>query len=552
MSKRAITLISWAVMKNSRYSNIQVILVGGICGEFLALPFVGRYMVCLRPIIQRILPGATVSVVQPHFLKSIAETAQSISDQVREGYFYHKQQTILIGHSRGALECMQAAVNNPDLLDLNMLKALIVMAAPFKGSPIANFLINILRFFGLKWRALEEIAVGQQNESMWFVKSQKQQKKLEDITHLIRYEVADHDPVCWPLVFSRIILKKKNLPSDGLTPVSSQILPWSPRRTIFRPYHHGYDTCAATLSTGTIREKYNFFTDCFNFIFSDEKTTTERLTVAVRSFSAATYNVGGLKIPVWGVPFPRTRWNEIVRIISQKNIEIIYFQELFGHRIRERLEEIFPDYCVVTSPTRPRNGLAILVKRDLLASNQQIDSQYHRFDSQRVFEPLVGFEKGYMTCAINIPDSSHPILLVNLHLTAFRSAYKIRQQQKNQIIRHLRQLTSNGTQSGHIIVGGDFNETLRLPWALNEPSYTVETQLHKMKHWLNKNEPTQNVDYIFTLSNSENEDLVVHDIFLDFKDEKIKVNSKKHGEQNIELSDHRMVNSILSLQKVTQ
>ncbi|MEQ1665029.1 MAG: endonuclease/exonuclease/phosphatase family protein [Bdellovibrionales bacterium] len=540
-------------MAKQHRSNIQVILVGGIGGGLLALPIIGFYMICLKPIIRKLLPGCKVFVIQPAIFQTINTTANRIANLARDAFYFHGQNTLIIGHSRGALEALEAVLKNSDLIEFNMIKGLMLLSPPFKGSPLADWLREILSWIPKRWHALEEIGCAPL-EKQWFYRwsfeNKELQEKLVRITVLIRYSLPNNGKVCWPLIFSFRWLKRKNILSDGLVPYESQKLPWQPSLVIERAFHHGYDTCISTLSSGTYKEKMTLFSKSFTHLFAQIDATqhapTEKYS-EVRSLQVATYNVGVLKIPIWGIPFPRTRWGAITKILANKDLDIIFFQELFGRRLRQNLNLEFKEYEAIIGPSDPRNGLAILIKKSLLNKLQPIESSYYRFKKQRYLETLFGFEKGFISSQLKIDGAAYPISLINLHLTAFGNAKKLRRSQRQQILNHIRDFQYS-TGSGHFIIGGDFNEPLRMPWTTAEPSFSDQTVIHKLKHKLNRTSKSENIDYILTHSINSDEHITSTGVSLDLKDETVKVQTK-NGPVDLELSDHWMVRSNLSIMK---
>jgi endonuclease/exonuclease/phosphatase family metal-dependent hydrolase len=538
-------------MDKRNYSDLQVILVGGIGGGLLALPIIGLYMLCLKPVIRRLLPGAKVFVFQPSIFQTLDRTAEIIANLARDGHYFHHQKTLIIGHSRGSLEALQSVTSNPDLLRLGMIQGLILMSPPFKGSPLADLLIHWFRWWPRRWRALEEIRTVKRESDWadrWKMKEPELQRKLQQCTILVRSSLGPKGTVCWPLKFPFSRLNHAGVVSDGLVPLDSQTLPWRPFLTVNRPFHHGYDTCISTLSSGSLREKMEFFGQCFKELLAVSREATESVAqVEVRELRVATYNVGILKIPIWGIPFPRTRWRKISEVLAKKDLDIIFFQELFGKNIRKSLEVIFPQYKVFLGPTEPMNGLAILVKKSVISETGSMVFSYHPFKAQRQSETLFGFEKGFISCHLQLDDASYPVVLINLHLTAFETAKNLRRKQRHEIVSHLKQFQAQDNQC-HVIVGGDFNERLHLPWDLEGPSFSDQTAIHRLKNRWNRNSRSNQLDYIVTHSVHQDEVLRTKSVSLDMQNERVPVKTKK-GMIDLELSDHYMVKSTVSIMR---
>ncbi len=542
-----------ARLKKGQESNLQVILVGGIGGGLLALPIIGLYMLCLKPIIRRLLPGSRVFVFQPAIFQSIHKTADRLADMARDAFYFHGQQTIIIGHSRGSLEAIQSVLSNPDLLDFKMLKGLILMNPPFKGSPLADLLRDILSWLP-RWKALEEICsstLEPQWETRWSFSDPRLQIQLQKLTVLVRGSLPPTGKVCWPLIYPFKRLNSQGIKSDGLVPIESQTLPWVPSLVMNREIHHGYDTCISTLSSGSTRQKMELYARCFDHLLEQPEIEEPQKKLApVRSLKVATYNVGGLKIPIWGIPFPRTRWQAITEVLADRDLDIIFFQELFGRKLRSDLPKKFPDYEIFLGPSDPKNGLAVLVRKSLLSNSGRMEFSYNTFSAQRRLETLFGFEKGFISCLLKLDDAVYPIVLINIHLTAFNAAKILRRSQRRQILQHIRQFQM-ADKNSHVIIGGDFNEPLRMPWALQEPSFSDQTVIHQLKNKLNRKEKSQNIDYILAHSWFHDEMIETSDFALDMKEEKITVKTKA-GPMDLELSDHWMVRSTVKIMRVLE
>jgi endonuclease/exonuclease/phosphatase family metal-dependent hydrolase len=539
-------------------SDLQVVAVGGILGEVLALRWLGNYMKCLEPVFSRILPAATFKIVQSRFFHSVDFGGERVANTVRDTYLFQGRRSVLIGHSRGALECLSAIVKNPDLIRLEMIEKIILLAPPIKGTPVSDFLaLWLRRLTGIRVRALDELRTNFFSDSNWTTGDPVLQARIRSITHLIRYQ-APVSELCWALTLPGKLLARLNAPNDGMTPVLSQTLPWSPEIQTTRPVHHGFDTCEATLSPSRMDEKVRVFSEllAINPIVAKSELENRRASEARTplAFTVASYNVGGLKLPLWGVPYPKARWIKIVDVVREMSPDILFFQELFDSPTRQTLEISFPEYFVFRGPDSPRNGLATLVLKKHLDPAHLPPAgapTYVPFAKQRVVESLVGFEKGYLTTTLRLQGVKDPVYLLNLHLTAFSGARKIRAKQKKQILNTLLEVSTQGRVPGHAIIGGDFNEDLKRAHTFLEPSYSTETRIHRLKHWLNRGERSENIDFVFSLSTAASHRFVSRNYTHLLGREKYMIEARRRG-LRLELSDHACVSTKLFLEEVSQ
>lgn len=522
---------------------IQIILVGGIGGEILSLPFIGRYMSCLKPILQKLLPGSHIFTYQPSIFQKMDISARNLSQFVRDAFYFHQQKTLIVGHSRGALEALKTAIDHPDLLEKEMLQGLILLSPPLKGSPIAD---TLSRFFS--WPALRQLSMQNlkpQWSSMWKMQDAGLQIKLQSLTCLVQTYVEKKDTVCWALKFSRWLMDRKNQVSDGLVPLDHQVLPWTPQQEIKLNNHHGYISCESTLSNCSSDEKRDLFSRCLQGFASSDGPAHNDASHVIERLDVATYNVGALKIPIWGIPFPRTRWKAIRDSLKSRNLDFVFLQEVFTDELRRQIPSQFPEYQVLLSPNKPHNGLVVLFKKSKFQDCKEFDFYYKRFQAQRKIENLFGFEKGFIFCKVQLKNVTHPLYLINLHLTAFSEAKLIRRRQRYEIIELIKELKAQN-KNGHFVMAGDFNEPLRHSQYSTQPTFSIESALHQLKNPLNRNEKSQNIDFILFHSDFLNEQVTASTMNLDMQHEKIEVQTKK-GNLEIELSDHWMVRTELQL-----
>ena len=227
-----------------------IIAIGGIGGEVLALRFVGHYMHALRPAIQILFPNASFEVYQPSLTTTSSAAATEIVDRVIDD----PRPIILIGHSKGGIDILELMTRHPAII--GRLHLAVLSNTPLQGSWVADLLTkNFVRPLGLKWPALEGLTT-KARRNFW----KKDWSEIPDwhrrlITKRLLIIATEefHSRKCaWPIVMSHFLMRKLGLRNDGLVGFDSQNLPKLPEfkstTTCHLFHHHGYLTCAATLS----------------------------------------------------------------------------------------------------------------------------------------------------------------------------------------------------------------------------------------------------------------------------------------------------------------
>lgn len=91
--------------------------------------------------------GIQVHVVRPDSTKSFDENASSLANLLEKDFEIHQQQIIAVGHSKGALEVITAALTHPELIEKNILARAIAMQGPLAGNLLYDVQNPLLAFY---------------------------------------------------------------------------------------------------------------------------------------------------------------------------------------------------------------------------------------------------------------------------------------------------------------------------------------------------------------------------------------------------------------------
>lgn len=518
----------------------HVLLVGGIFGEFISTSLTGSYMGALGPYFRKIFPGARITRYQPLFWHKRKKIIAQIRNIVFLSKAIHDQKIVIVAHSKGCADVLRFLIENSDLFESEVLEGVVLLSPPFRGSVVAD---KVHKWLGplARFTSLDEVRT--ENTLAEEMLSSAKEGFLEAYKNkvvIVKSVEADTKIVPHPIKFIHWLMKRRRHQNDGLVPLESQSSPFQPKAEFLHARHHGYLSCLPPISGISKFERLRFFKSILSEVLQQKKLSFSSFS-GVRenlNLKVGTYNAGLLPIPLFGVPYSKIRYQRIPDCLKETDLDILCLQEVFGRKPRELIRAELKDYVLLEGPSYPHSGLVTLIKRELIDDAHPLSSEYFRFSNQRLTEPLVGFEKGYLVTQFKLKNFSTPIRLLNVHLTAFGSAKKIRRKQLNQLFHE------NISMRAITFLCGDFNQEFQQELKGGQ-SYRASSHLNRIKpKWLR--EPSQRVDYVFPISMSArhrvsglSEEILLQDPVVDLG----------YLRQNtVELSDHYLVKKSIRIE----
>lgn len=243
--------------KPTPISNVsfRILMVGGICGELLAVRWIGNYMFAMRPALLALFPDSKVGHYQPGRFMTSKEAAEHLAFEIMSADDA-EEPLILVGHSKGGLDILELMINHPALIA--RIRLAVIMNAPLQGSWAADWIVkHLMRPLRLKWRALEELTTSSREQfwsQRWMLLPEWHRRLIFKRLHVVTSEEFLSSQCAWPIVPTHRWMRSEGLRGDGLVTLENQNFPAvalsnSSPLTIHFFWHHGYLTCQATLSS---------------------------------------------------------------------------------------------------------------------------------------------------------------------------------------------------------------------------------------------------------------------------------------------------------------
>lgn len=243
----------------------RILTIGGIGGEILALRWVGRYMLALKPALLALFPNSQVRNHQPGMRLTGRLAAEYLACEILSSVEPQESAAplILIGHSKGGTDILELMINHPALI--GRIRLAVIMNAPLQGSWVADLLVaKILRPLRLKWPALEELTTEARQlfwSHRWMNLPDWHRRLILKRLHVVTSEEFQSAQCAWPIILSHRWMRLSGLRSDGLVTLENQKFPAEKNAIAAAPatthffWHHGFLTCRAMLSNITDIER---------------------------------------------------------------------------------------------------------------------------------------------------------------------------------------------------------------------------------------------------------------------------------------------------------
>lgn len=234
--------------------SFRILMIGGIGGEFLAVRWIGKYMLAMRSALLALFPNSNVRNHQPGLFKTSKKAAEDLACEIISSD-HGAEPLILVGHSKGGLDILELMINHPALI--GRIRLAVIMNSPLQGSWAADWIVkHLMRPLRLKWQALEELTTESRQQfwnQRWMTLPEWQRRLIVKRLHVVTSEEFLSTQCAWPIILTHRWMRSKGLRGDGLVTLENQKFPTSalsnssPLTTHFF-WHHGYLTCQATLS----------------------------------------------------------------------------------------------------------------------------------------------------------------------------------------------------------------------------------------------------------------------------------------------------------------
>lgn len=236
----------------------RILTVGGLGGEILALRWVGRYMLALKPALLTLFPNSRVRNHQPGVRLTSRQAAEDLACEILESEFQDAgAPLILIGHAKGGIDLLELMIQHPALI--GRIRLAVIMNTPLGGSWVADLLVKrIFRPLNLKWTALEELTTEFRErfwKERWSALPEWHRRLILKRLHVVTSEEFHSTQCAWPIIFSHRCMRQLGLRSDGMITLESQRFPSTSPITTHFFWHHGFLTCRAMLSNITDIER---------------------------------------------------------------------------------------------------------------------------------------------------------------------------------------------------------------------------------------------------------------------------------------------------------
>lgn len=247
-------------------TSFRILTVGGIGGEILALRWVGRYMLALKPALLTLFPNSQVRNHQPGMRLTSRLAAEYLACEILSSAEEETEAVaplILIGHSKGGIDILELMIQHPALI--GRIRLAVIMNTPLSGSWVADLLVDrVLKPLRLKWPALEELTTESRKRfwsERWSALPEWHRRLILKRLHIVTSEEFHSAQCAWPIILSHRWMRLSGLRSDGLVSLENQKFPMVPNTAIAQPvtthffWHHGFLTCRAMLSNITDIER---------------------------------------------------------------------------------------------------------------------------------------------------------------------------------------------------------------------------------------------------------------------------------------------------------
>ena len=250
-------------------NDFQYLFLGGIMGEFLALPFVGNYLKVNRRILRK-LGVKNIECMTLNSYKSAQDNAQSVTTLINRLYKKHKKPLVIMGHSKACLEIIISMMENLPVFQ-EKVKKIICVQPPFQGSSVFEK-YDFLKHANPFWPGLKCLESNHYSElfSEKLVSNKHAQDYMRDHLLVIRGFKADSRNVSWIIRPSHFVMKRTGHFNDGLVKLKDQIIPFAEYKEIVMDMDHSDMFTSTLLSNRSDDYRKKVMSDLINWVIDSE------------------------------------------------------------------------------------------------------------------------------------------------------------------------------------------------------------------------------------------------------------------------------------------
>lgn len=218
-----------------KQNDFQYLLLGGIAGELLELPFVGDYLHINKRILNKMgIPYHQVKVKTLSSRKSSLDNAHELIQILRRNYKDTGKKTILIAHSKACMETLLCLITHTEEFT-EYVEKVINSQPPFQGSSLLSdqyknlhhrMAAFILKGINQALPGLNSLRPQYYDKIVQTIYSNKLVLDfLESRMLVIRGYRSQKNDVSWVIKYSHFLLNFRSKRNDGLLTSQDQILP---------------------------------------------------------------------------------------------------------------------------------------------------------------------------------------------------------------------------------------------------------------------------------------------------------------------------------------
>jgi hypothetical protein len=253
-------------------NDYQYLFLGGIMGEFLALPFVGNYLKVNRRILHN-LGVEHIECMTLNSYKSATDNSHTLVAVINRLYKKHKKPLVIMGHSKACLELVLGMIDYLPTFK-EKVKKVICVQPPFQGSSVFEK-YDFLKHANQYWPGLKCLEANHYSEifAEKLITNNQAQKYMRDHLLVIRGFKANSRNVSWIIRPSHFFMKRTGHFNDGLVKLRDQVIPFAEYKEIVMDMDHSDMFTSSLLSNRSDEYRKKVMSDLINWMIDSELPT---------------------------------------------------------------------------------------------------------------------------------------------------------------------------------------------------------------------------------------------------------------------------------------
>jgi hypothetical protein len=253
-------------------NDYQYLFLGGIMGEFLALPFVGNYLKVNRRILRN-LGVKNIECMTLNSYKSAIDNSSTLVNVINRLYKKHNKPLVIMGHSKACLELVISMIDHLPVYK-DKVKKVICVQPPFQGSSIFEK-YDFLKHANPIWPGLKCLEANHHTElfAEKLIPNVAAQDYMRDHFLVIRGYKSNTRNVSWIIRPSHFFMKRTGHFNDGLVKLRDQIIPFAEYKEIVMDMDHSDMFTSTLLSTRSDDYRKKIMSDLINWVIDSEVPT---------------------------------------------------------------------------------------------------------------------------------------------------------------------------------------------------------------------------------------------------------------------------------------